>query len=59
MTADRLNELMREHYSYLSYDKSEAQNYLDNGGYTGTDEDMAAWLFADYLVAQDLCEVEL
>lgn len=48
MTAERLNKLMREQYSYLTYDECEAQNYLDNRGYAGEDEDIAAWLFADY-----------
>lgn len=58
MTAEQLNKITHEQYPYLIYDDNEAQQYIDNGGFVDTDEDTAAWLFADYLVGSDLCAIE-
>lgn len=56
MTAERLNEIMREQYSYISYDSSYAEEYLNFGAPQTEDEDTIAWCFVDYLVSQDLAE---
>lgn len=58
MTAKQLNIITHEQYPYLIYEDNEAQQYIDNGGFVDTDEDTAAWLFADYLVELDLCAIE-
>lgn len=47
---------MREQYSYISYDSSYAEEYLNFGAPQTEDEDTIAWCFADYLLSQDLTE---
>lgn len=56
MTPERLNELMREQYSYIAYDESLAEEYLNFGAPRTEDEDIIAWCFADYLISQDKAE---
>lgn len=56
MTAERLNEIMREQYSYISYEPKLADEYLCFGAPKTEDEETIAWCFADYLVSQDLAE---
>lgn len=56
MTAERLNEIMREQYSYISYDNSLAEEYLQCGAPKTDDESTIAWCFVDYLLSQDLAE---
>jgi hypothetical protein len=55
MTAERLNEIMAEQYSYITYDTELAKEYLECGA-PQADEDTIAWCFADYLLSQDLAE---
>ena len=55
MTPERLNEIMAEQYSYITYDKELAKEYLECGA-PQADEDTIAWCFADYLLSQDLAE---
>ena len=55
MTAERLNEIMAQHYSYITYDTKLAEEYLECGA-PKADEDTIAWCFADYLLSQDLAE---
>ena len=55
MTAERLNEIMAQHYSYITYDPKLAEEYLECGA-PKADEDTIAWCFADYLLSQDLAE---
>ena len=57
ITAERLNQLMREQYSYIVYDQHLAQEYLDNAQPgPDMDEDMIAYCFSDHLISQDLAE---
>ena len=56
MTAERLNEIMREQYSYISYDNSLAEKFLKDIAPQTEEEDTIAWCFADYLLSQDLAE---
>ena len=57
ITAERLNELMRYQYSYIVYDPSLAQQFLDNAQpKPDMHEDLVAYCFSDYLVSQDLAE---
>ena len=59
MTAERLNEVMAEQYSYITYDTELAKKYLECVQLLGApqaDEDTIAWCFADYLLSQDLAE---
>lgn len=59
MTAERLNEIMAEQYSYITYDTELAKEYLECVQLLGApraDEDTIAWCFADYLLSQDLAE---
>ncbi len=56
MTAERLNQIMAEQYSYISYDPELAKEYLECGTPKTENEDTVAWCFADYLVSQDLAE---
>lgn len=55
MTAERLNEIMRERYSYISYEPHLAEEYLECGA-PNADEETIAWYFVDYLVSQDLAD---
>ena len=55
MTAERLNEIMAERYSYIVYDTELAKEYLEHGA-PKADEDTIAWCFVDYLVSQGLAE---
>ena len=55
MTAERLNEIMAQQYSYITYDPKLAKEYLECGA-PQADEDTIAWCFADYLLSQDLAE---
>lgn len=57
MTAQRLNQLMKEQYPYISYDAKLAEDYVKVGA-PKKNEDIIAWCFADYLMSQGLCEVE-
>ena len=56
MTAERLNEIMREQYSYISYDTSLAEKFLKDIAPQTEEEDTIAWHFADYLMSQDLTD---
>lgn len=56
MTAERLNQIMAEQYSYISYDPELAKEYLECGAPKTENEDTVAWCFADYLMSQDLAE---
>ena len=59
ITSDRLNELMRERYSYIIYESFLAEEYLsDSNSWYRNDytEDQIADNFADYLVSQDLAD---
>ena len=55
MTPERLNEIMAQQYSYITYDPKLAEEYLECGA-PKADEDTIAWCFADYLLSQDLAE---
>lgn len=59
ITAEKLNELMREQYSYISYDSNMAEEFLvDNRHWLREDmtDDQIASYFADYVVSQDLAD---
>ena len=55
MTPERLNEIMAQQYSYITYDPKLAEEYLKCGA-PKADEETIAWCFADYLLSQDLAE---
>ena len=58
ITAEKLNELMREQYSYISYDSYLAEEFLrENSSWlTKFDDDRIACYFADYIVSQNLAD---
>lgn len=56
MTPERLNEIMAERYSYITYDTELAKEYLECGTPKTDDEEVIAWCFVDYLLSQDLAE---
>lgn len=58
MDAKRLNQLMKEQYPYISYDANLAEEYVKVGAPKLKSEDVIVWCFADYLMSQDLCEIE-
>lgn len=58
MTPERLNEIMAEQYSYITYDTELAKEYLECGA-PQADEDTIAWCFVDYLLSQDLTYEEV
>ena len=51
----RLDEIMAEQYSYITYDTELTKEYLECGA-PKADENTTAWCFADYLLSQDLAE---
>lgn len=56
MTPQRLNQIMQERYSYITYDSSLAEEYLKVGAPITDDEETIAWCFVDYLTSQGLAE---
>lgn len=56
MTRERLDEIMLEKYSYITYDSDVAEEYLQCDAPKADDEEVIAWRFVDYLLSQDLAE---
>lgn len=56
MTHKRLDEIMLEKYSFITYDSDVAEEYLQHGAPKTDDEEVVAWCFVDYLLSQGLAE---
>lgn len=56
INAKDLNKYMSEHYSYITYNKELAEEYLEfaKGFIEGKDIEQIAYMFEDYLVANNL-----
>lgn len=51
-----INEEMQKEHSYIYYQQSDLDNYLSSA--TSSDVKQHVNLFRDYLLANDLCEVQ-